>query len=200
MSTKTKPTPTATEQQEARRRLTAIRNALGRADALLVEAWKARDWLALGHASWKAYVAAELPQLQLLQVRAEVRDERIVELAREGMSQGAIADGFGIGRGTVNRALAGVELDETVTATDGRTMARRAPKAPARRRGPRKTDRTVELAQGLDTFDVRDVVHATRWPQHKASATLTRLVQAGRLEYLPPARRGLFGRYRTVAG
>lgn len=199
MTTTTTQPATAVElEAAARKRLTALRNALGRADHLLVEAYAARDWLALGHATWKAYVAAELPELQLLQVRGEARDERIVELARAGLTMGPIADALAVGKGTVHRALDGVDLGETATAADGRTMARRQAPAQRKRRGPRKTDKAVELAATVETFTVLDVVASTRWSQNKASATLTRLVQSGRLEYLAPERRGQFGRYRRV--
>jgi hypothetical protein len=199
VSTATKTAAAALDLAAARKLTARIRDGLVHADGLLLQAWVGRAWLALGHATWKDYVAAELPDLQLLKVQPDVRDERIRSMAAEGMSMGAIADALAVGKGSVHRALQGVELPATTTSTDGRTMATRTGRAPARRRGPRKTERAVELAQSVDTFDVRDVVATTRWPQHKASATLTRLVQQGRLEYLAPERRGQFGRYRVVA-
>lgn len=196
-TTSTRP---AVDVTSARRKLARLRDALVRADNLLVDYWRSDEWRAFGHSTWRAFVEAELPELRALKVRPEVRDAKVVELVRDhGMSQGAAADALGIGKATANRALEGLELPDTVQASDGRTMAARQRPATKRRRGPRKTDKAVELAQAVETFDVRDVVAATRWPQHKASATLTRLVQQGRLEYLPPERRGLFGRYRVVA-
>ena len=202
MSTKTTTTAAATQpatRAEAQRRLGAIRNALGRADGLLVEAWKARDWLALGHATWKAYVTAELPDLQLLQVRGEPRDERIRELAGAGLSMGAVADALGVGKGTVHRALEGVDLEATTTSTDGRTMARRqAPVARKRRRAVPLTDRAVALLQQQGPLDVRQITKALGLSRTEVSPTLTRLVQAERIEYRAPERRGLFGTYAVA--
>lgn len=200
MTTKLQTKP-ATDLRTARRNLARLRDALVRADNALVDYWRTDEWRAFGHGTWAAFVAAELPDLRALRVRADVRDDKLRELVRDhGMSMGAAADALGVGKATAHRALQGVELGETVKASDGRTMAARQQPATPRRRGPRKTDRAVQLAHDVDTFTVLDVVAATRWKQHQASATLTRLVQQGRLEYLAPERRGQFGRYRTVAG
>lgn len=190
------------------RKLTArLRDAVVVADQLLVQAYTGQAWLALGHATWKDYVAAELPQLQLLQVKGELRLERVQGLLDNGLSQGAVATVLDVGKGTVNRdreqlLARGWTPPATVVASDGRTMA--ATQAPVTRAPrPRKTNRTVELvrAAGASGLDVRDVQKALRCERNEASATLTRLHAAGRLEYLAPEHRGQFGRYvTTVAG
>lgn len=189
-------------RQDAQRRLAAIRNAVGRADGLLVEAWTGRDWLALGHATWAAYVAAELPDFQMLQVRGEPRDARIRELAAAGLTMGPIADALGIGKGTVHRALQGVDLGDTATDAAGRTMARRQAAAPRakRRRAVPLTDQTVALLQAQGPMDVLAITGALRGCDRSVvSPTLTRLQESGRIVYLAPAKRGQFGRW-AVAG
>lgn len=207
MSTTTTETGTTILTREGARRLTArLRDALVVADDLLVQAYKGQAWQALGYSTWTAYVEAELPQLQLLQVKGELRLERVQGLLDHGLSQGAVATVLDVGKGTVNRSreqllARGWTPPATVLASDGRTMAATQERAP-RRRGPRRTDRTVELiaAAGPEGMDVRQVQHALRCQRNEASATLTRLHDAGRLVYLAPERRGLFGRYAVVAG
>lgn len=183
----------------ARRLTRQLQEALDLALDLLLQVHDGQAWRALGHSSWGEYCAAELPQLAILG-KGMAEPERVAavgELRGQGMSFRAIAAALGLGVATVKRAAddAGVQL-ATVTSLDGRK--RSTTSAPRRRRsGPPRTDRTVLLVAGFGTdgATVLDVVAATRWKQHVASATLTRLVQAGRLAYLAPERRGQFGRY-----
>jgi hypothetical protein len=91
----------ALQQTTARQRLTAIRNALALADDLLAQAYAARDWEALGHASWEAYCAAEIPELRHLKLRAPERRARIQTLrnAAPGISVRELAAATGCGGG-----------------------------------------------------------------------------------------------------
>jgi hypothetical protein len=203
MTTTTETAPTILTAEGARRLTARLRDALVVADDLLVQAYKGQAWQALGYATWAAYVTAELPELQLLQLRTELRRERVAGLLGQGLSQGAVATMLGVGKGTINRdrdvALqSGWTPPATVLASDGRTMA--ATQAPAPRRRVRRTDRAVELiaAAGPDGLDVRGVQAGLRCQRNEASATLTRLHDASRIAYLAPARRGLFGRYTVT--
>jgi hypothetical protein len=98
----------ALQQTTARQRLTAIRNALALADDLLAQAYAARDWEALGHASWEAYCAAEIPELRHLKLRAPERRARIQTLrnAAPGISVRELAAATGASVGTVHGDLA----------------------------------------------------------------------------------------------
>lgn len=189
------------DKARARALTRRLRDALDLSLDLLTEAFHGRAWEVLGYASWSAYCAAELPALALLGkgMPAEQRQGVVVELRRQGMSHAAIAKPLGVGVGTVHRDLeaAGVSI-ATTESLDGRRRPGKVPAAaaPSRPRA-RKTDRAVELvaAAGPEGLTVRDLVAATRWNQCQASATLHRLERAGRVRYLQPARRGLFGRY-----
>lgn len=208
MSTTTTAPAAAILTTTGARRLTArLRDALVVTDDLLVQAYTGQAWAALGYPTWAAYVEGELPELQLLQVKGELRRQRVQGLLDNGLSQGAVATVLDVGKGTVNRAreqllAGGWTPPATVTASDGRTMAA-TQTAPAARRRVRRTDRTVELiaAAGPEGMDVRQLQAALRCQRNEASATLTRLHDAGRLAYVAPERRGLFGRYvAAVAG
>jgi hypothetical protein len=98
----------ALQQTTARQRLTAIRNALALADDLLAQAYAARDWEALGHASWEAYCAAEIPELRHLKLRAPERRARIQTLrnAAPTISVRELAAATGAAVGTVHGDLA----------------------------------------------------------------------------------------------
>jgi hypothetical protein len=91
---------------DARRRVGAIRDALAVADDLLAAAYAARDWEALGHASWAAYCAAELPELRHLKLRADVRRARVAALLAAGASRRDIAAGTGASLGQVQKDVA----------------------------------------------------------------------------------------------
>lgn len=178
-----------------------LREVLDLAVDLVAELYRCEGWRAMGYDSWSAYCRTELPQLAVI-VKGLPREERqakVAALRADGqLSLRAAAELTGLSPNTVkaDTAAAGLQLVAVTRSSDGAVMAAAAPAA-ARRRGPRKTDRTVELlaAAGPDGLTVRDVARALRCPQHMAAATLTRLVQSARVVYLSPARRGLFGRY-----
>lgn len=171
---------------------------------VLVEAYEGRAWAVLGHASWADYVRAEVPALLVIGKGLPVDERREVcaDLRRRGLSLRGIGEVLGLAPNTVRAALAGVdELPAEVVSLDG---SRRSSTGAGRRRrrGPVKTDRTVALLAGAgpDGLDVRDVARALKCPQHMAAATLTRLVDAHRVAYRAPERRGLFGRYVVEGG
>lgn len=166
----------------AARRLTAeIRNALALADDLLARAFAGRAWAALGHADWPAYCAAELPELRHLKLRAGPRRERVAALLDAGASQRDIAAATGAALGTINGDV---------------TRLRGADVAPAP--ATSKVARTLQLleAAGPAGLTVHQLVRATRWHHGQASAVLSRLAAAGRIDYAAPARRGQVGAYR----
>jgi hypothetical protein len=116
----------ALQQMTARQRLTAIRNALALADDLLAQAYAARDWAALGHASWEAYCAAEIPELRHLKLRAPERRARIQTLrnAAPGISVRELAAATGASVGTVHGDLAAPRPAEPAAGAPGSTVAR----------------------------------------------------------------------------
>jgi hypothetical protein len=59
------------------------------------------------------------------------------------------------------------------------------------------TDRLVQLvrAAGPDGADVLELCDRSRVRQARVAPALCRLRKAGRIEYLPPERRGQLGRY-----
>ncbi|PZU49467.1 MAG: hypothetical protein DI571_02335 [Arsenicicoccus sp.] len=186
----------------ARKLTRQLRGALTVAVELLTEVFDGRAWEALSYPTWESYCAAELPELAQLQLAGEERQKLLAELRGRGMSLRAIGAPFGLSAQTVQRDLkaAGVQL-ATVTSLDGRQRPATATAATTSARPPRprvhRTDRVVELlagagAQGLTVLEVSE---RFRWKQHIAAATLSRLVEARRIAYVTPARRGLFGTY-----
>jgi hypothetical protein len=167
---------------------------------LVVEAYEGRVWEVLGHDSWSAYVAAEVPALAVIGkgLPVEQRREAVAVLRGRGLSLRGVSEVLGIAPNTVrtDAAAAGVQLAEVIGLDGARRASART--APARRRrGPAKTDRTVALLAGAgpDGLTVREVARELRCEQHKAAATLTRLEDAERIIYRAPERRGQFGRY-----
>jgi hypothetical protein len=178
MTTQTTMTPAAI----ARRRVGAIRDALAVADDLLAAAYADRDWAALGHASWAAYCAAELPELRHLKLRAEARQARVAALLDAGASRREIAAGTGASLGQVQKDVAAL------------TAAHR-PAPPARR-----TVRVLDLiaAAGDAGLTVHQLARKDRCGQAAASACLSRLAAAGKVRRLP-ARRGVASPYVITA-
>jgi predicted transcriptional regulator len=180
-----------------------LRGAVDLALDVLVEAYMGQVWEPLGHASWAAYVEAEVPGLSVIGkgLPLEQRRDAVAELRGRGLSLRAVAEVLGVAPSTVkgDADARGVELAQ-VLGLDGRRSTTARSSSTSRRRGPVKTDRTVALLldAGPDGLTVREVARALRCEQHKAAATLTRLHDAGRIGYRAPERRGLFGRY--VAG
>lgn len=71
---------------------------------LITEAKAGHIHLTLGFRSWTAYIADALANLQLA-MTPQVRQELVDRLAREGMSQRAIAQAVGVSQKTVDRDL-----------------------------------------------------------------------------------------------
>jgi hypothetical protein len=166
----------------ARRRVRQIRDALALADDLLAQAYAARDWQALGHGSWEAYCAAELPELRHLKLRAPVRRERVARLHALGASTREVAAATGSSVGQAHNDI------KTLTTPPA------APAAPVC-----KTTRALELVAtaGPAGLTVHQLEKRTGWHHGSASAVLHRLAAAGRIDYRRPARRGLVGTYTT---
>lgn len=162
----------------AARRLTArIRDALALADDLLAQAYAGRAWAALGHRSFAAYCAAELPELRHVKLRAPERRARIQ---------------------TLRAAAPAISVRDLAAATGASVGAVQGDLAPARpspaERAGSKVAHTLALLQD-GPLTVHQLVKRTRWSQAQASATLCRLAAAGRITYTAPPRRGGTGRY-----
>jgi hypothetical protein len=98
--------PTILTAEGARRKIARARDALALADDLLVELYEGRAWDALGHVSWEALVAAELPELRLIKLRAPVRRERARKLLELGATEREIAAATGSSAGTAHNDVA----------------------------------------------------------------------------------------------
>jgi hypothetical protein len=173
MTTQTTMTPAAI----ARRRVGAIRDALAVADDLLAAAYADRDWAALGHASWAAYCAAELPELRHLKLRAEARQARVAALLDAGASRREIAAGTGASLGQVQKDVAALSNLRNRAAAQTEQSAQR-------------TVRTLALlaAAGDAGLTVHQLARKDRCGQAAASACLSRLAAAGKVRRLPAPR------------
>jgi hypothetical protein len=169
---------------------------------LIDRAVAGRVWLALGYRSWPEYCAAELPQLAELVARATVEERQgvVVALRRQGVSLRGIAGPLGISasQAGLDAKAGGAAQLAKVVGLDG--IERTAPTARAPRSAPKGrplVDRVVELlAAHPDGLDVLAVAKALKVRQAQAGPSLCRLAAAGRVEYVPGARRGQLGRYR----
>lgn len=121
--------PVVSTRAEAEARLERI-TALGNDICSLTEtmcteveaAYFARDWEAMGYASWEDYQHARFPRLQL--PRGE-RRELVSSLREAGLSTRAIASTAGTGDATVRRDLAAAShdaADERTVSTEQRTV------------------------------------------------------------------------------
>lgn len=182
------------------------RRLAGAADVLLdlvVEAYEGRAWAVLGHESWAAYVAAEIPALVVLGGRDRVEQRRaaVAVLRGRGMSLRGVAEVLGVAPNTVrtDAAAAGVELADVVSLDGVRRPAKRTTPARRRRAVP-LTGRLVALLAGAgpDGLTVREVCERVHEGRVEVAPALTRLRAAGRVDYRLPERRGQFGRW--VAG
>jgi hypothetical protein len=182
-----------------RRTIAQLRSQLAEAVQLLGQLYEGRAWVALGLPSWEALCAEELPELGALLDVAQRRSV-VVELRRGGASLRAAAAPVKVSAATAKAWCddAGVVL-ATVTSLDGRVRPGTA--APGRHRATPRTDRTVALLAEAGPLSVVEVARRQKIGQHIASATLTRLAQAGRVSYRPGARRGVMGTWAagTVA-
>jgi hypothetical protein len=194
------------DRERARSLTRELQAALDLAVDLVRQLWDGEAWRALGHASWEDFVAVELPQLAVI-VRGMPKPEqkaKVAQLRAAGMSLRAVGTLTGLSPNTVKAHArdAGVQLAEVVSLDGAVRAASRAPAAPSR---PRPlTVRLVELLAEAGPLDVREVCRRVRLPRERVSPALHRLAsgRSPRLDYLPPERRGQFGRYaaRTIGG
>ena len=157
--------------QQARQRVSAIRNALAVADDLLAQAFTARDWEALGHASWEAYCAAELPELRHLKMRRPDRQARVAALSAAGASVRQIAAATGASVGSIHSDLTPTEAPAPATSAAARVRAALAAAGP----------------RGLTTLEAARRAHCT---QGAASGELSRLARTGRAQSPTTVRNG----------
>lgn len=172
-----------------------LQKTLDLAVELVRELHEREGWRALGHDSWPAFCRAELPQLAVI-VRGmprEERDAKVSELRAGGMSLRDVAEVTGLAPNTVRAASRGVVL-EKVKSRDGamRPATSSAVKNPAT---VPTTERLVQLVAAAGPLTVTEVCRRARLPREVVSPALCRLAAAGRLVYLAPERRGLFGTY-----
>ncbi|QTD97021.1 hypothetical protein [Streptomyces cyanogenus] len=113
-------------QEEARALTDRIKIAVEGTWQLIREAYTTRTWAVLGYDTWDAYCTAEFGETRLRLPREE-RQEVVASLRDSGLSVRAIASATGVGRGTVERDLAGVPSGtpgtRSVVGTDGRVYA-----------------------------------------------------------------------------
>jgi hypothetical protein len=172
-----------------------LARALDVAVELVRELWQGEAWRALGHDSWEAYCAAELPQLAVI-VRGMPREERDAKVSelRETMSLRAVSAVTGLAPNTVRAASAGVVVEKT-RGRDGVLRPATSTRTPAPRVPTTVRVLAVVVGAGPDGLTVREVCKAARLPREVVGPALCRLSQTGRLSYVRPQRRGLFGRY-----
>ena len=120
---------------EAREVTDQIRAGLKQTWELIERAYLQRAWLALGHASWDDYCAAEFGT-DRLQIPRHERPQVVSMLRQAGLSIRAIAAATGDSVGTVHRAIEAAADGEVfkngtpapgVTGTDGKTYAVKKP-------------------------------------------------------------------------
>lgn len=184
----TEKAPTVLTGEGARRLTGKIRDALALADDLLVKAYEGRIWEVTSYPDFAAWCAGELPEMRTIKLRAPARRARAAKLLEHGASEREIAAATGASNGTAHNDVAFLTGRSILSAPS-------AVDQPVSRE--HKTSRAVAAieAAGPAGLDVRDVQKALGCERNEASATLTRLHAAGRVGYVAPVRRGLFGRY-----
>lgn len=184
----------------ARQRLRAIRDALATADQLLADAYAAEDWRDLGHPSWDAYCAAELPELRMIRLTRPQRREHAAAAAAAGLSAGAFATAYGIAKDTAWRDMRAADTaTATVLGTDGRRRSRRGT-APAPAPAVPLVRQLLQLLTDRGPLTCQQIKTELRIEHQRASAALCRLAKVGRLTYTPGARRGVYGTYSAPGG
>ncbi len=170
----------------------AVRDNLTKIDTLLKEAKTGEIHVALGFASWTAYLADSLGgQLELT---TDTRRSVVELMAGEGMSQRAIAAAVGVSQKTVDRDLDKVSHGDSpepapVTGLDGKTYTRPAPPAPTRRRNPLKDSftpavlelgrvtRRIEKLSDDDRFSSnQESLHRHLWDLVRARDAITAVI------------------------
>lgn len=168
-------------RDDARELTGRIRILLGDALDLIADAWAGRAWEALGHPTWEAYLAAEVPEVKLLGLPVDVRRDAVARWSGRGMSQAAMAKGLNVSAGTINndvRQVVPAEEGAVVVSLDGRRRpARTARPAPPKPQKLTRTDEALALivAAGAAGLTSTELAKRARWERDLASATLSRL-------------------------
>lgn len=142
--------------EEARIITDRIKVAVEAAWELIVQAYQARAWAALGYSSWDDYCTREFGTARIRLPREE-RPEVVASLRDAGLSIRAIQAATGISQPTVIKDLRQNEVlnslapenGSEVTGTDGKTYPVRQP-APR----PKKPDTLRAVAVALHKLDV----------------------------------------------
>jgi hypothetical protein len=117
----------------------------------IADAYRDRDWQALGYDSWETYVDGEFSESRV-RLSAPERREAVAELRLAGMSQRAIGTTLGVSKATVANDLAEVvnsdHLPEAVTGADGKTYAATRPTTET----PGSADPVSTVAAALDKY------------------------------------------------
>lgn len=169
------PAVTVLSVADARRLTARIRDALSLADDLLAQAYAGRAWQALGHPTWEAYCATELPELRHLKMRAPARRQRAAALLKHGATERDIAAATGASTGTAHNDVAHL--------TRGPVLKTEQDPAPVAA-GQTRADRVVQLVAGRGAagMTVRELCRALRVHHGIASGALSRLDRQGRLQ------------------
>jgi hypothetical protein len=177
--------PTILTAEGARRLVSKARNALAVADDVLAQLYAGEAWVALGHADWAAFCAAELPELRHIKLRKPERQARVRLLHEQGASRREIAAATGADVATIQRDVVAIEG--------------RSPVANATPTSESRADQIVRLvaAQGPRGATSPEIVRLARCSQGAASGALSRLHAQGRVRVTREHRNG-FGIY--VAG
>ncbi|MBT2429405.1 hypothetical protein J7F02_28265 [Streptomyces sp. ISL-112] len=117
---------TVPTHEEARTLTDRIKIAVEGTWQLIREAYTSEAWRVLGYDTWDAYCTAEFGDTRLKLPREE-RQDVVASLRDSGLSVRAIASATSLGKGTVERDLAGVPSGtpgtRSVLGTDGRVYA-----------------------------------------------------------------------------
>jgi transposase-like protein len=148
---------TADEARALTEQIQAIQDTLRTGHELLVEAYEGRAWLALGYVTWDAYCKSELPELHMLRLDREQRQELVAGMREAGMSTRAIASGLGVSKNTVTKDVSqmGTPAPPTV-GTDGKTYTPPVAAPRKRRRRPLPDawfDASLELTKAVERLD-----------------------------------------------
>lgn len=154
----------ALDALEARRLVSAARNALALADDLLARLYAGRAWLALGHADWAALCEAELPELRHLKLRAGPRRERVAALAGLGATVREIAAATGASVGSIH--------------TDLQVIRGAAPAAPSTAPAHVRVAEIIAAA-GAGGLTIPQVQRRTGWTYGATSGALSRAERRG---------------------
>jgi hypothetical protein len=159
--------PTILTAEGARRITARIRDALSVADDLLVQAYEGLAWEALGHASWAAYCAAELPELRMVKLRAPERKARARALRDAGASLPDIVAATGSSLGTAHRDVTPAKAPQPFQMESPRHVS-----------GYRAAADLVTAA-GADGLTCIELCDRAGWRQGQASGALSKAHRRG---------------------